>query len=101
MRAQKYSPAYELIFTVARMAAMVTIGVLELIKKEGAMAGVVGPIVGGWLVDVVGWRFVFIINVPVALAAGLQLLFSGIHSSVAAHSTAARLNASVAGAARP
>jgi EmrB/QacA subfamily drug resistance transporter len=36
----------------------------------GAMAGVVGPIVGGWLIDVVGWRFVFIINVPVALAAG-------------------------------
>jgi EmrB/QacA subfamily drug resistance transporter len=36
----------------------------------GAMAGVVGPIVGGWLIDVVGWRFVFIINIPVALAAG-------------------------------
>ena len=36
----------------------------------GAMAGVVGPIVGGWLVDVAGWRCVFIINVPVALAAG-------------------------------
>jgi EmrB/QacA subfamily drug resistance transporter len=36
----------------------------------GAMAGVVGPIVGGWLVDVAGWRYVFIINVPVALGAG-------------------------------
>jgi EmrB/QacA subfamily drug resistance transporter len=36
----------------------------------GAMAGVVGPIAGGWLIDVVGWRFVFIINIPVALAAG-------------------------------
>jgi MFS family permease len=36
----------------------------------GAMAGVVGPIVGGWLVDVAGWRLVFIINVPLALGAG-------------------------------
>ncbi len=36
----------------------------------GAMAGVVGPIVGGWLIDAAGWRFVFIINIPVALAAG-------------------------------
>jgi EmrB/QacA subfamily drug resistance transporter len=35
----------------------------------GAIAGVVGPIVGGWLIDVVGWRSIFIINVPVALAA--------------------------------
>jgi EmrB/QacA subfamily drug resistance transporter len=36
----------------------------------GAIAGVVGPIVGGWLIDVAGWRCVFVINVPVALAAG-------------------------------
>jgi EmrB/QacA subfamily drug resistance transporter len=36
----------------------------------GAIAGVVGPIVGGWLVDVSGWRFVFIVNIPLALGAG-------------------------------
>lgn len=36
----------------------------------GAIAGVVGPIFGGWVVDIAGWRFVFMINVPVALAAG-------------------------------
>ena len=35
----------------------------------GAIAGMVGPLVGGWLIDVVGWRSIFIINVPVALAA--------------------------------
>jgi EmrB/QacA subfamily drug resistance transporter len=40
----------------------------------GAMAGVVGPIAGGWLIDVVGWRYVFIINIPLALAAGYLAL---------------------------
>jgi EmrB/QacA subfamily drug resistance transporter len=37
----------------------------------GAIAGALGPIVGGWLVDTVGWRVIFLINVPVALAAGM------------------------------
>ncbi|MDB6082941.1 MAG: Drug resistance transporter EmrB/QacA subfamily [Gammaproteobacteria bacterium] len=37
----------------------------------GAIAGALGPIVGGWLIDTVGWRVIFLINVPVALAAGI------------------------------
>jgi EmrB/QacA subfamily drug resistance transporter len=36
----------------------------------GALAGVLGPIVGGWFVDSVGWRTVFMINLPIATAAG-------------------------------
>jgi EmrB/QacA subfamily drug resistance transporter len=36
----------------------------------GAVAGAVGPIVGGWLIDAIGWRVIFIINIPVALSAG-------------------------------
>lgn len=36
----------------------------------GAIAGAVGPIIGGWLIDAIGWRIIFIINIPVALAAG-------------------------------
>jgi EmrB/QacA subfamily drug resistance transporter len=35
-----------------------------------AVAGAVGPIIGGWLIDAIGWRVIFIINIPVALSAG-------------------------------
>jgi EmrB/QacA subfamily drug resistance transporter len=35
----------------------------------GAAAGAIAPLVGGWLVDTVGWPTIFLINLPVALAA--------------------------------
>ena len=35
----------------------------------GAMSGAVAPLIGGWLVDQVGWPAIFLINLPVALAA--------------------------------
>ena len=35
----------------------------------GAIASAVGPPLGGWLVDVIGWRAIFYLNVPVAGAA--------------------------------
>ncbi len=37
----------------------------------GALAGAVGPLLGGWLVDVAGWRTIFLINLPVAAGAAL------------------------------
>jgi MFS family permease len=35
----------------------------------GAAAGAIGPLVGGWLIDLVGWRAMFLLNVPVAVGA--------------------------------
>jgi EmrB/QacA subfamily drug resistance transporter len=37
--------------------------------SAGALAGVLGPVFGGWLIDSVGWRAIFLINLPVALGA--------------------------------
>jgi EmrB/QacA subfamily drug resistance transporter len=36
----------------------------------GALAGAVAPLLGGWLVDTSGWRTIFLLNLPVAAAAG-------------------------------
>lgn len=35
----------------------------------GAAAGAVGPLLGGWLIDSVGWRAIFFINLPIGVAA--------------------------------
>ena len=35
----------------------------------GAIAGALGPLLGGWLVETVGWRSIFLINLPVATGA--------------------------------
>jgi EmrB/QacA subfamily drug resistance transporter len=35
----------------------------------GGVAGAIGPFVGGWLVDGPGWRWAFLINLPVAALA--------------------------------
>jgi EmrB/QacA subfamily drug resistance transporter len=35
----------------------------------GAITAAIGPVVGGWLVDAVGWRAIFVINLPLAAGA--------------------------------
>jgi len=64
--------------------------------------GVPGVIIGCLLAKRVPAQKLKMVVAAVALAAGLQLLWSGIHASVAAHSaTAAKLNAPALGATRP
>ncbi|HEY2659517.1 MAG TPA: MFS transporter [Caulobacteraceae bacterium] len=42
----------------------------------GAVMGAGGPVLGGWLIDTVGWRAIFLINLPLAIGAVvLALLF--------------------------
>lgn len=35
----------------------------------GAIGGAIGPVLGGWLIDNVGWRAIFLINLPLAAGA--------------------------------
>ncbi|HST35636.1 MAG TPA: MFS transporter [Allosphingosinicella sp.] len=35
----------------------------------GAISGALAPMLGGWLVDGLGWPFIFLVNVPIAAAA--------------------------------
>jgi EmrB/QacA subfamily drug resistance transporter len=37
--------------------------------SAGATMGAIGPVLGGWLIDTVGWRAIFLINLPLATAA--------------------------------
>jgi EmrB/QacA subfamily drug resistance transporter len=35
----------------------------------GAVMGAGGPVLGGWLIDTVGWRSIFLVNIPLAVGA--------------------------------
>ena len=46
----------------------------------GAMAGAIGPLLGGWLVDTISWRAIFLLNLPVG-AAGAWLAWRYVAES--------------------
>ena len=40
------------------------------------LANVLGPVIGGWIVGHASWRWVFLVNLPVSLLAGVVLMVS-------------------------
>jgi EmrB/QacA subfamily drug resistance transporter len=53
----------------------------------GGIGGALGPFLGGWLVEVANWRFIFLINVPLAL---IVFLVAGRHVPESRNPAAAR-----------
>jgi EmrB/QacA subfamily drug resistance transporter len=43
---------------------------------SAAIASGVGPVLGGWLIDTVGWRAIFLINLPLAALAAAAALYA-------------------------
>ena len=56
----------------------------------GAIAGALAPLIGGWLVDGLGWRFIFLLNLPIALGA-IALGWRCVPESAQRGAAAARL----------
>ena len=45
-----------------------TIGVINFITIPGLVGPIIGPTLGGWLVDVASWHWNFLINIPIGIA---------------------------------
>ncbi len=61
---------------LARAAGPGRLGrVLTLSMVPVLLAPICGPILGGWLIDTLGWRWIFLINLPIGLA---TLILAGL-----------------------
>lgn len=60
-------------FTVlVRAAGPTRLGrVMSLLSVRMLMAPILGPVLGGWLIDEFGWQWIFLINVPLGVLAAV------------------------------
>lgn len=49
---------------------------MGLIMTAFGLAAVIGPTVGGWITDSIGWRWVFWVNIPISLLPLAALLYA-------------------------
>ncbi len=47
--------------------------VLGLVSASFSTATIIGPLLGGWIVDVISWHWIFYINVPIGLASAFMV----------------------------
>lgn len=58
---------------VARLAILYTyskdklLGVINFITIPGLIGPIIGPTLGGWLVDVASWHWIFLMNIPIGI----------------------------------
>lgn len=58
---------------IARLAILYTyskdklLGVINFITIPGLVGPIIGPTLGGWLVDIASWHWIFIINIPIGI----------------------------------
>ena len=58
---------------MARVMAMICVSDRE--RARGFYRDVLGPVLGGFITDNIGWSWIFLVNVPVSLFAGITVSF--------------------------